>query len=124
MKLKAELEELQNGLATIDLLTRPSRGGDAFEYLVLKLEAIAIRMDGNKNHKRPHLHVDYRKERHVASYAIDTGERLVGSLDRKYDREVAEWIEKHRDKLLELWNVTQTGADPKPFIATLAAGKG
>jgi len=45
--------------------------------LVLKrIQAIRIRMDGNRNHQRAHVHIDYGPEYHVASYAIDTGERL------------------------------------------------
>jgi hypothetical protein len=36
-------------------------------------------MDVNKNHRRPHVHVDYGKEYHTAAYAIDTGERLASS---------------------------------------------
>ncbi|HEY5130065.1 MAG TPA: hypothetical protein VIJ35_22745 [Bradyrhizobium sp.] len=75
-----ELEDLQYRLGEIDLLTRPSRSGgkNLIEFLVVELEGIAIkiRMDGDRNHARPHIHIDYGKKRHAASYAIDNGERL------------------------------------------------
>jgi hypothetical protein len=51
-------------------------------------------MDGNKNHKRPHVHIDYGEEYHTASYAIDNGERIAGELHGKYDQEVSAWIVK------------------------------
>ena len=81
MNLKMELEDLQYRLGEIDLLTRPSRSGgkNLIEFLVVELEDIAIKiqMYGDRNHARPHIHIDYGKKRHAASYAIDNGERLV-----------------------------------------------
>jgi hypothetical protein len=76
-------------------------------------------MDGNLNHKRPHIHIDYGKQHHVASYAIDSGERLVGSLDRKYDKQVQAWIAMHRDQLLQAWEITQSGQRPQMIINEL-----
>jgi Domain of unknown function (DUF4160) len=111
MSFEKELAELQDAFAMVDLLMRPPRRGDSavMKLLLKKLLAIKIRMDGNDNHKRPHVHVDYGKHHHVASYAIDTGERLVGNLNRKYDRAVQEWIAEHTPKLLEAWNQMQAG---------------
>jgi hypothetical protein len=53
--------------------------------MVKELRPIKIRMDGNKNHKRPHVHVDYGKRFHAASYSIKPAERIVGELAPKYD---------------------------------------
>jgi hypothetical protein len=58
-------------------------------------------MDANRNHKRPHIHIDYKEEYHSASYAIDTGERLAGRLGTQYDQLVRRWISGCRPKLLE-----------------------
>ena len=81
------------------------------------LQPIKIGIDGNKNHKRPHVHIDYGKKFHAASYAIDTGERIVG--DSKYDNEVYEWIGKNRPKLLQAWELVQSGKDATPIACEL-----
>jgi hypothetical protein len=105
----------------IDLLTRP-RGGDGREVLELLLkefQPIKIKMDGNKNHKRPHVHVEYGRHFHAASFAIDTGERMVGNLARKYDRSVQTWIGENRSKLLQVWALVQKGKDPNAIVCEL-----
>ena len=76
-------------------------------------------MDGNKNHKRPHVHIDYGKERHVASYAIDTGERLVGHLDNKYDNKVRKWIDEKKLTLMQIWVQTQAGQNTDAIVCEL-----
>lgn len=40
-----------------------------------------------EQHQKPHVHADYGGERHVASFSIETGERIMPkSLARKYRR--------------------------------------
>jgi hypothetical protein len=123
MSLKMELEDLQYRLGEMDLLTRPSRSGgkNLIEFLVVELEdiAIKIRMDGDRNHARPHIHIDYGKKRHAASYAIDNGERLAGQLDRKYDREIADWIEEYRPQFLKVWTETQAGRSAEVIVCEI-----
>jgi hypothetical protein len=89
------------------------------ELLLKKLEPIQIRMDGDKNHGRAHIHINYKRQFHVASYAIDDGSRLAGSLDRQYDRTVKAWIEENRAKLLLVWEKVQSGEKPDGLIAEL-----
>ena len=88
---------------------------------VKTLKGIRIRMDGSKNHRRPHVHVDYGKEYHTASYAIDNGERIAGELERKYDGEVCIWIAKCRPQLLRAWKLTQAGQNADEVICELRA---
>lgn len=118
--LKAALRSLQDDFAELDMLTRPSKP-NAYEFLVKRHQQIAIRMDGNRNHKRPHIHIDYGQERHVASYAIDNGERLSGTLNNKYDRLVHAWIGRNRRMLVHAWQITQSGQKPEAVIAQLKA---
>src|SRR5438874_228806 len=99
MHLRKELMRLQDRLATVDLLTADRSDPDLLFILLKRLEAIRIRMDSSKNHQRAHVHIDYGKQYHAASYAIDTGKRIAGKLDRKYDRTVQEWIADYRPKL-------------------------
>ena len=115
MALEKELVQLQDDFATIDLYTRRTDPA-VVEILLKRFRKIVFRMDGNHNHKRPHLHIDYGNERHSASYAIDSGERLAGQLANKYDRKVNKWIGENRPKLEEMWTALQSGKDAKPFI--------
>jgi hypothetical protein len=78
-------------------------------------------MDGNKNHKRPHVHIDYGEEYHTASYAIDNGERIAGELHGKYDQEVSAWIVRCRPQLLRAWKLTQAGKNADVVICELRA---
>ena len=102
MNLETELADLQDALANTDLSDALRRMNDdqGLIYLLVKiLQPIRIKIDGNRNHKRPHIHIDYGRKFHAATYATDTGERLVG--DRKYDYEVFEWIGKNRPKPID-----------------------
>jgi len=110
MDLEKELAELQDTLAKTDFRGACSTANQSKDlmYLIVKvLQPIRIRIDGNKNHKRPHVHIDYGRQFHAASYAIDTGERIVG--EGAYDYEVYEWIDKNKPKLLQAWELVQAG---------------
>jgi hypothetical protein len=97
LPLDKSLAQLQDKLYWFDWRhprNVPGAGTGTRFLLVKRLHAIRIRMDGNKNHKRPHVHIDYGEEYHTASYAIDNGERIAGELHGKYDQEVSAWIVK------------------------------
>jgi hypothetical protein len=113
------LFQLQDEFAMVDWFTRPGRPAGAFELMLKRHQAIRLRMDANRNHQRPHIHVDYGKDFHSASYAIDNGERLVGLLDRKYDRPVTQWIAAHRDELTQVWTELRLGQPSEAVIAEL-----
>ena len=122
MPLEAELTELQRQMAEVDLRTepRPHARPDAIEFLVLKFRNLKIKMYQEAGHHTPHVHVDYGREHHVASYSIAEARRLAGVLDSKYDREIVAWITKYRDVLLDAWTTSQSGQDPGPLIAKIS----
>lgn len=122
MDFEAEAKELQRQLATVDLLTRPVRGGrqNSLELLLLKRGELKVKMYQEPGHALPHVHIDYGRKNHVASYSIDPAERLVGNLDKKYERVIAEWIDARKTVLLELWRTTQAGGDASALIVALA----
>jgi hypothetical protein len=126
MDLDKELAELQDALAMTDFNEACSKSAsrpEGLAYLIVKvLRPIKIKMDGNKNHKRPHVHIQHGTEYHAASYAIDTGKRLVGNSG--YDKEVHEWIGKNRPKLLQAWGLMQAGKDAAPLAFELRGGQG
>lgn len=111
---------LQNDLARVDLLTRQSRSsGDFFELLILKRDKLKLKIYQEPSHNLPHIHVDYGKSPHAASYGIDPALRLAGNLSDKYDRSVIAWINDNRPALLVLWDVLQVGADPSALAIAL-----
>lgn len=122
MELESEVSGLQRQLAQVDLLTGPTprRNKDALEFLLLKRGNLKFKMYQEPGHSLPHIHIDYSRESHVASYAIDPTARLVGTLDRKYDSMVIEWISSHKEKLLNLWAVAQVGSETSNLVIELA----
>jgi hypothetical protein len=55
-----------------------------------------------RDHAPPHFHAHYQG--HEALYEILTGEVLAGSLPRKADKIVREWLSEHELELIENWN--------------------
>ena len=53
------------------------------------------------HHHLPHLHAIYAE--FEASFSIDSGEILAGSLPGKQARRVSRWIKKRRDELQANW---------------------
>ena len=103
-----DLEKLQSEMALVDLFTTPKRG-NLTEILLKNLQPLQMRMEQDKNHKMPHLHVSYGKNKHAASYGIQNGERIVGQLDNKYDRVVKNWITDNQSQLIQIWGEVQKG---------------
>ncbi|MBN1990459.1 MAG: DUF4160 domain-containing protein [Bacteroidales bacterium] len=106
-----DIEKLQNDMALVDLLTRPKRGGSLTEILLKNLQPLQMRMEQDKNHKMPHLHVSYGRNNHAASYSIENGQRIVGQLDNKYDKVVNNWIFSNQKQLMQIWGEIQNGDD-------------
>jgi hypothetical protein len=105
--LQRELAHIDRDLADMDTDGQSSQTG-FMELLVLRFEKIAIRIDGSRNHACPHIHVDYRRERHTASYSIDNGKRLAGDLETYYDNKVRKFITKTKIELRSLWDMLRT----------------
>jgi hypothetical protein len=107
----------------VDMLTKPQRGGPfgLLEALLIKKDQIKLKMYQEKGHARPHFHVDYGSQNHAASYAIDTGERLEGNLNAKYDRAINAWLGVNRAPLLDTWKALQAGEPEKAYVASLSA---
>lgn len=108
--LQRSLSTLQDQMATLDMMREPGQG-DGMELLLKKHLLLVLKMDGNRNHQRAHLHLDYHRRKHMASYAVDNGELLAG--DGSYSSVVQPWIARHRLDLVRVWNsIRGGGADP------------
>lgn len=124
MNLDNEFDELQRLLAQTDLLTEPRRSRDSsyMEILLVKRKDMKIKIYQEKGHQLPHIHIDYGKQHHAASYAIESGERIEGDLPKKYDRDIYNWLGRNRDKILEIWEALQTGTSHESLVTKLAGG--
>lgn len=122
MELASDLEELQRQLAQVDLLTTHTRSShDGYiSLLLLKRGNLKFKMYQEPGHSLPHIHIDYGRQSHVATYCIDPPARLAGTLDGKYDRSITEWIVPRKEKLLKAWLLLQAGSDPIPLTLELA----
>ena len=122
MTVHAKLNEqaliLQGKFAFIDMISKQQITCGT-EFLVMRLLDLKIKMYQERHHKLPHLHIDYGRKHHTASYSIREAARLEGDLSKKYDKIVSEWIEQNNQILLELWDATQAGNEVKTIIAQL-----
>jgi hypothetical protein len=61
----------------------------------------------NKEHKLPHIHVEYQD--YQASVSIPDGKILVGNFPNDKMKLVEAWIEIHKDELLADWKLAVNG---------------
>src|SRR3989442_732422 len=104
-----DLADLQQRLALVDLCSR-ARTDETLEFLVHRLGAIKVRMRLERNHRRPHFHIEYKQE-FSATYAVDTLKRLAGHMPSPYERPILEWAASKRLALEAKWNELQRDGD-------------
>ncbi|WP_339783667.1 DUF4160 domain-containing protein [uncultured Marinobacter sp.] len=121
MSLEEEFNELQRLFAQKDQITQPQRASQSgfMEILLAKRKNMKIKIYQEKGHHLPHIHIDYGRQRHAASYSIESGDRLDGNLSKKYDSDVLSWIEMNRDQIIEIWHTLQAGGEHEPLVAKL-----
>ncbi|MGF1638705.1 MAG: DUF4160 domain-containing protein [Cyclobacteriaceae bacterium] len=59
-----------------------------------------------KDHNPPHFHAKYGE--YMGVFKIQTGELLEGKLPGRALRLIEDWVELHRDELLENWELSQS----------------
>ena len=122
MSLNRITRLLQRRFAEIDSIyeqRRPTRA-DSFELLLLKLKDIKIKLYQEVGHKLPHIHIDYGKEHHAASYSIQDMRRLEGSLPTRYENIISAWLSENRDLIIKIWNEVQSGGNPGLLIEKIS----
>jgi len=72
-------------------------------------------MRAERNHGRPHFHIEYKRE-YSASYAVDTLERLAGNMPRKYEKPVLQWASQRQQWLVDTWENLNAGEDVREMI--------
>ena len=63
----------------------------------------------NRQHKLPHLHVEYQGEEAVV--CIPDGELLAGGIPANKMKLLQAWIEIHRDELMADWAIAIKGGE-------------
>lgn len=121
-KLRTVAVSLQDELAQADLQLNErrilSRSGFN-EFLIGKKDVLKIKIYEEKSHQLPHLHIDYGRVVHCATYRINPATRLSGNLSRKYDRWVLGWIATNESVLLKIWHAVKSGQDPRELVVEL-----
>lgn len=108
--LQKETAELKNSIELIEQLSSQDKSGKGLllEHLIKKFVNVKVKMY-QEHHNLPHVHIDIGKENHSASIAIENQEYLAGSIEKKYEKVVLNWIEKNKANLLIVWNNIQKG---------------
>jgi len=110
-----DLVVLQKNLAIAELseeyrsdASEPER----LRLLLMRMGHVKVQMYLERGpHKRPHFHLEY-KHQFRASYAIDTLERIVGYMPRKYGAAVLEWASTVQPRLAQCWEALAKGRAP------------
>jgi hypothetical protein len=101
------VDELQRRLskidtATVDTATKGSNPG-VIGLRLLKKGLLEVRMYQEKAHQRPHFHIEYKRQ-FEASYGLDTCERIIGHMPKKYEAEIVPLAAAMKDQLIEEWH--------------------
>ena len=107
------IADLQQQLAFVDLFDESA--SDYLKALLLRLQHTKVRMRAERNHGRPHFHIEYKRE-YSASYAVDTLERLAGNMPRKYEEPILEWAAQRQQWLVDTWKNLNAGEEARKMI--------
>lgn len=103
------LNQVANDLQKM-LLNEKSQSDDLFQALLEKLlsvrNGVIIRMYP-RDHNPPHFHVEAGGKN--ASFDIQTGELIHGSLEHTANRIVQQYYQNNRSMLLDIWQSTRPG---------------
>ena len=113
-----DIEELHKRLSRIDLRDSLSRQGNEknIEFTAFEQNYTKLKIHLEKNHKLPHFHIEY-KQKHSASYAIESLKRLAGNMPKKYEKPIIGWASKKRESLKATWDKLQAGEDVRELVS-------
>lgn len=107
-----ETQDLKNSIEQIELIADQRQSGKSLlvENLVKKFINVNLKVKMyQEHHNLPHVHIDIGRQNHIASISIEDQTLLAGSLEKKYEKVVLEWIEKNKANLVTIWNNIQQG---------------
>ncbi len=71
---------------------------------------ISMYAEAGARHNVPHFHARYGE--YQATFAIETGDLLAGSLPRSQVRLIQGWVELRRGELMDDWTLLKQGRAP------------
>lgn len=80
---------------------------------------IKVTMEPDINHGRAHVHING----HGASFAVDNGELIAGNCDAQTRKMMKNWIARHREDLLQLWETIKRGESYQPAVERIRREK-
>lgn len=93
-----------------------TRQGQVLNFLIDiigdRKRKVKVTMHADMNHGRPHVHIGD----HEASFAVDSGELIVGNCDAKTRKLMKNWIARHKEDLLQLWDTIKRGERYQPIV--------
>ena len=108
-----DLQQLQQALAFVDLNGENAASApEDLRFLLFRLNHIKVQMCPERGpHKQPHFHIEFKRE-YRASYAIDTLERIIGYMPKRYEAPVPEWARSCQTQLANCWDRIIAGGEP------------
>lgn len=105
--------QLQQALALVDLASEyRADDPDRLRFLIARFNHIKVQMYRERGpHKRPHFHIEFKRE-YRASYTIDTVERIVGYMPKRYEGPILEWARSMHTQLAVSWDRIAAGGEP------------
>lgn len=100
-----------------------TRQGQVLNFLIDfigdRKRKVKVTMHADVNHGRPHVHIGD----HDASFAVDNGELLVGNCDAKTRKLMKNWIVRHKEDLLQLWDTIKRGERYQSIVQRISRDK-
>jgi hypothetical protein len=99
------LQRLQQALAFADLTAESAASpSEDLRFLLARFSHIKVQMYQERGpHKQPHFHIEFKRE-YRATYAIDTLERIIGYMPKRYEAPVIEWARRYQTQLANCWD--------------------
>jgi hypothetical protein len=100
-----DLQQLQQTLAFVDLTAESAASSsEKLRFLLARFNHIKVQIYQERGpHKQPHFHIEFKRE-YRASYAIDTLERIIGYMPKRYEAPVLEWARHYQTQLANCWD--------------------
>lgn len=109
------LDDLQRDLALADLILSPSLPDGTVTLCVWKCEHVKVRLRPDRNHLRPHFHIEYKQE-YKASYSIHPIEKLAGNMPSQHEQKIMDWCKANKDPLLATYKALKSGKDVRELV--------
>ena len=120
-RLKKIADEMRRHLLQAERLEATRVGHAVLKHFLVTDGRIRLKMYAEKEHQRPHLHIDYGPTHHVASVALFPPSMLEGdkSIPAQLCRAIMQYIDRNTEALADIWRELQSGGDPKSLTVDL-----